>query len=303
MEHTRKYVRIAIVILIVGVIICIVRTLTYQHKEKLFEEVYDCYSSGEFYDALSLAKKLPKPYNRYYCAYINCRVALDDWEGTGSELLEWMKSALETIDARNEDYTALDKLYVCSNCIDIQQELSDNDWLNSAFAWYPQAQKILDVFWADYCDILSRNYDLFAIEPEGGIVTIPCQDIRALDEEMSQLYSDSVNSIEELIEQYCIEDNRYYNIGERKKEMARSQESYFEYFSLSCTYDIDGKENLYIYAQDAEKNYRLKKEIIDTVMFLDRPGWCNSDPTDVLVEYVRRLFRDSTLTINVHEDA
>lgn len=302
MEHTRKYVRIAIVILIVGVIICIVRTLTYQHEEKLFEEVYDCYSSGEFYDALSLAKKLPKPYNRYYCAYINCRVDLDRWEGTGPELLDWLKNALETIDAKNEDYNALDKLYICSNCTEIQQDFLDNyDWLKSAFVWHPQAEKVIDGFWEGFDDIFSRSYDLFAIEPEYEIVTIPCQEIRALDEEMDQLYSDSINSLNEIIVEYNIGDNSFYDIKWRKDDITSGYTSYSEYFSLSCIYDIDGKENLYISAQAANNNYNKK----ETILRFSKLTWGgrNSDPTDVLLEYVSRLFPDSSLTINVHEDA
>lgn len=291
-------------IIIFGVLICIICAwFVHYRTSEVFEDVYSLYLEDNYSDALSLSKELPKPYKNYYSAYIKYRAELDEWEGSGSDLLVWFKSALETIDAKSEDDDERDRFDICSHCVYARTELlNEYDCLENAFLWYSKAQKTLDAFWEDFDDILSRNYELFAIQPVDDTVIISCDEILGLDEEMRQLYSNSIKDIDELMEQYDMEERFYDDLNMRKKEMAYGYSFYFEDYSLSSRFDLNGKENLYFSAENALNNYDFGHEYHNLNQKIRIYPFHVSGPYEILMEYVHMVFPNAPKVISVYDD-
>lgn len=61
-------------------------------------EIYNDYVNGQFSAALQRSASLPEPYAQTYQSYINMRAGLDDWEGTESQLFDWMDNFFNRFD-------------------------------------------------------------------------------------------------------------------------------------------------------------------------------------------------------------
>jgi len=172
-----------------------------------------------------------------------------------------------------------------------------------ALIWYPEFYELQISFRKEFCDILIKNVELFAIPPDGAeIVTIPCKNIKDFDSRMQSIYEETLSAIDKIQIEYCNDDTIKKLFDQERNYIEDQYARYFDVFSLSHIYSIEeGESFIYVTAEDATHNYNvLRKGIKELRVFIENKDEWNSamvgkglDPITSLIDTVKIAFPDA----------
>lgn len=269
---TRNVIAILLGVAVVAVIAAVLIPGYIQKKDmeknsEILHDIWSEYQAGEYENVLSLAEAAPKPYDSYYKKYMSYRTELDSWRGTERELYEWFSAFMEQMDIETipeNTYSTEERLLSKLGLASYKKLLAKKkDWIESTLVWYPEFYQIRVEFYEKYFMLLIENRNLFGAAPEAGIVTIPVNNMSALDSQMDELVHESVQALRELQEKYdIVGDEEHNTIYKEKIAIQDFKKHYYDSAAVSTLYDLDGKEYVYIAADTAENNYDVFTKLI-----------------------------------------
>ncbi len=327
-KSSKKY--LWIIMCFIGLILVpfLIYTVNSQREAKLqslFQEISQAQKNGNYQEALLLAKDLPEPYGEYYVDYVEQLIQINSWSGSVEEFFYFIKDIFDketTFSEMGGYVNQSEKMFVWFDdyLIDRRNYLSaiesfkeKEEIFENALIWYPEFYELQVSFRKEFCDILIKNVELFAIHPDGeGIVAIPCKDIKDIDSRMQSIYEETLSAIDKIQVEYC-NDATIKKLFDQERDYIEDQHAtYFDVVSLSHIYSIEeGKSFVYVTAENASNNYNVSRRYIkETLFFIANKDEWNSamvgkglDPITSLIDTVKIAFPDANPPIEKQDYA
>ncbi len=279
------FIGILAIILIAVAIIGI--SASYRRSVKrTVSEISQLSAAGEYQAALELSGKLPKDIRRFYDLYLTYGAELNDWEGSETELLEWLLDAYSSLceigypddaSSRYDTVFLWKTLRIESICEEAEQELRRLEEVNK---WYPELHSTVSSFYLQYFDLAAENMNM--LKPAAGAtsVEIHLSDIAKIDLAMDALYHSTSGSLNAILENLPQKDTPARELVQNDIDLIQeAYTNYCDYLSLSSLYS-HAPATFTIPVEAASNNYGVLKEILERTLLP------NSDPIDTMFDTI-----------------
>lgn len=233
-------------------------------QENKFQEIVDECSNKQYESALGLADKLQEPYKSYYKDYVTYAMELDGWVGTEQELYIWLEEYFKFLDESGYINTEFQEginieVQVWSKVNDTKMKFNEKkDFISEAFLWQPQYNQIVRNYYTEIYELMWQNREFFKGEVVDGIVKIPVSSIIELDEKAFNLYKTSSNELENLQNNYKLNDDFKDFFADELNRMEDVYSNYSDFaISSMVSEDYQERENVYFSEENAANNYEV----------------------------------------------
>lgn len=234
-------------------------------------EIYNDYVDGQFSAALQRSASLPEPYAQTYQSYINMRAGLDDWEGTESQLFDWMDNFFNRFDFEAMELPQEVQQYcIWTNGPDAKEAFQQNrEWIADALPWAGEVKAQEWAFYKKSVSLVEENQALVLVPASAEQVQLYPADINRIDAEMQSLYDGVISAMDQLTVQYSVSAQGTERIIRPFLAKANTfvTEVYFENISLSRLCEAGGSgDSLILGREEADAAYKAIGEQLSLLM-------------------------------------